>query len=122
MKLFTSPRVYYLPTIQTSKGSSLFHFFLKVELTRMVCVHLSASLSISYCQHLQAEELRKAILVALDEKLRGRRGRRREDELRAAAEAIQYEDWAIDYSLVSCLSLTLYIIQFVIQWSMEVWT
>lgn len=48
----------------------------------------------------EAEELRKAILVALDEKLRGRKGRRSQDELRAAAEAIQYEDWAIDYSLL----------------------
>ncbi|KAG0580630.1 hypothetical protein KC19_4G188300 [Ceratodon purpureus] len=49
----------------------------------------------------EAEELKKAILVALDEKLPGRRGRgRSRDELRAAAEAIQYEDWAVDYNML----------------------
>lgn len=51
---------------------------------------------------MQAEELRKAILVALDEMLPGRIGRKKRAaaELRAAAEAIQYEDWAIDYNMV----------------------
>lgn len=58
-------------------------------------------------QHVQVEELKKAILVALDEKLPGRRGPgRSRDELRAAAEAIQYEDWAVDYDMVRCLCFT----------------
>lgn len=47
----------------------------------------------------EAEELRKAILDALDEKM-GRRSDRNRSELRAAAEAIQYEDWAIDYNML----------------------
>jgi len=49
---------------------------------------------------LQAEELRQAVLTALDEKseARGSEGSR----LRVAAEAIQYEDWAVDFNLV-CL-------------------
>ena len=52
---------------------------------------------------MQAEELRKAILAALDEKLPGRRSRgRSRNELRAAAEAIQYEDWAVDFNMVRC--------------------
>jgi hypothetical protein len=40
----------------------------------------------------------------LDEKMGLRRGGRVEDsKLRAAAEAIQYEDWAIDFNLVCVL-------------------
>jgi hypothetical protein len=56
----------------------------------------------------QADELRKALLDALDEKLPGRKGRgRSRDELRAAAEAIQYEDWAVDFNMVRCVWLHL---------------
>ena len=49
---------------------------------------------------LQAEELRQAVLNALDEKSGGRSNRSDYSRLRAAAEAIQYEDWAVDFNLV----------------------
>ena len=43
------------------------------------------------------------MLSALDEKSGARSARSSEySKLRAAAEAIQYEDWAVDYNLV-CL-------------------
>lgn len=59
---------------------------------------------ISFIRVKQAEELKQAVLVALDEKMGLRRGGRVEDsKLRAAAEAIQYEDWAIDFNLVCVL-------------------
>lgn len=51
------------------------------------------------CMFVQAEELRKAILGAIDEKL-GRKCGTSRDQLRAAVEAIKYEDWAIEFDLV----------------------
>jgi len=51
---------------------------------------------------LQAEELRHAVLEALEEKSDVRGNRFRDSRLRATAEAIQYEDWAVDFNLV-CL-------------------
>ena len=50
----------------------------------------------------QAEELKQAVLTALDEKSGVRSNRSEDSRLRAAAEAIQYEDWAVDFNLV-CL-------------------
>jgi len=55
----------------------------------------------------QAEELRKAILRAIDEKL-GRKCGTSRDQLRAAVETIKYEDWAIEFDLVRDLSLYLF--------------
>lgn len=49
----------------------------------------------------QAEELRKAIVGAIEEKLGIKTRDTSRDQLRAAAEAIKYEDWAIDFDLVS---------------------
>ncbi|KAG0580913.1 hypothetical protein KC19_4G210100 [Ceratodon purpureus] len=48
----------------------------------------------------EAEELRQAVLNALDEKSGGRSNRSDYSRLRAAAEAIQYEDWAVDFNLL----------------------
>lgn len=47
----------------------------------------------------EAEELRKAILGAIDENL-GRKCGTSRDQLRAAVEAIKYEDWAIEFDLI----------------------
>ncbi|KAG0593244.1 hypothetical protein KC19_1G315100 [Ceratodon purpureus] len=48
----------------------------------------------------EAEELRQAVLEALEEKSDVRGKRSRDSRLRAAAEAIQYEDWAVDFNLL----------------------
>lgn len=55
----------------------------------------------------QAEELRQAVLPILNEKSGLRINRSEDSRLRAAAKAIQYEDWAVDFNLV-CLWLHLY--------------
>lgn len=49
---------------------------------------------------LQAEELRHSVLEALEKKSEVRGKRPEDSKLRAAAEAIQYEDWAVDFNLV----------------------
>lgn len=48
----------------------------------------------------EAEELREAVLDALEEKSDVRGKRSKDSRLRAAAEAIQYEDWAVDFNLL----------------------
>jgi serine/threonine protein kinase len=50
----------------------------------------------------EAEELRCAVLEALEEKsdVRGNRSFKGDSKLQAAAEAIQYEDWAVDFNLL----------------------
>lgn len=48
----------------------------------------------------QPEELRQAVIMALDEKSEARGNLSETSRLRMAAESIQYEDWAVDYDLV----------------------
>lgn len=48
----------------------------------------------------EAEELRQAVLMALDEKSEARGNLSETSRLRMAAEAIQYEDWAVEYDLL----------------------
>lgn len=51
----------------------------------------------------QAEELKLEVISALDERSGLRRNFSGDSRLRAAAEAIQYEDWAVDFNLVQLL-------------------
>jgi hypothetical protein len=55
---------------------------------------------VSKClKFVQADKLRQEVLLAVGAK-EERSPKHRDAELKAAAESIQYEDWAVDYNLV----------------------